>query len=47
MFFQNDHWYTCSREQVASHNSGWSAAGDHTTRLQFLNHAVSIKYSPN
>jgi hypothetical protein len=44
MFFQNDHRHARSREQVPSHYPGWSAAGDHTARLQFFNHAISIQY---
>src|SRR5215471_5366169 len=47
MFFQNDHGHTGSREQVASHDPGWSAACDHTTRLQFFSHAFSIEYGSN
>src|SRR5262249_50717554 len=47
MFFQNDHGHTCSREQVASHDPGWSTACDHTTRLQFFSHAFSIEYGSN
>jgi hypothetical protein len=47
MFFQNDNGHTRSREQVASHDSGWSTTCDHTTRLQFFRHAFSIEYRPN
>jgi len=47
VFFQNDHWHTRSRKQVASHNSGWTSASDHTARLQFFSHGFSIEYDPN
>src|SRR5215472_1442762 len=47
MFFQDDHGHTGSREQVAGHDSRWSTTCDHTARLQFFSHAVSIQYGPN
>ena len=47
MFFQNNNGHARSREQVASHDPRWSTASDHTARLQFFSHAVSIEYRPN
>src|SRR5215216_2452790 len=46
MLFQNDHWYTRSGEQVASHDPRWTAACDHTTCLLFFSHAFSMGYDP-